>query len=392
MSNAERRSIILLLLSAIGVVGANSLVLSPIAGDVASSFEGAFATDVMLAAAAYGAGTALSALLLAPRADQIGLGRSLLLALAVLGASLCISAGAPLVSVLIVAQGVAGLAAGVALPSIYGLSAEVSETGRESETLGKVLTGWTLSLVLGVTFSAVLSDLVHWRAVFVLLAGITALLAMLLARSGRAKPNEYTGEVSRSPLKALGISGLLPLLVMVSGYMIAFYGLYAFLGTHLTEYLGLSTALAGLSALSYGIGFGAIAPLDRLIDRHGEVKAAPVIFATLTLAYVSLAAVSASGILLIAICALWGAANHLGLNLLVGALTAIRPDKRATILGLYSAITYASMFAGTMLYKPLFELHGFMWVALLSAVFILPASLYALIRQFRHTAQGHAGK
>ena len=62
MRGREQRAIILLLLSSIGVVGANSLVLSPIAADVAGSFAGTKATDVMLAAAAYGAGTALSAL------------------------------------------------------------------------------------------------------------------------------------------------------------------------------------------------------------------------------------------------------------------------------------------------------------------------------------------
>lgn len=386
MNSAARRSIILLLLSSIGVVGANSLVLSPIAADVAASFAGSSATEVMLGAAAYGAGTAISALFLAPRADQIGLGRALLLALVVLGTSLCISAVAPLVSVLIVAQGIAGLAAGVALPSVYGLSAEVSEQGRESETLGKILTGWTLSLVLGVTLSAALSDLIHWRAVFGLLAAITALLAILLVRSGRAQPVAAKSDVSRSPLKALGIAGLLPLLVMVSAYMVAFYGAYAFLGTHLTEQLGASTTIAGLAALSYGIGFGAIAPFDRLIDRYGAIKAAPLIFGILALAYVGLAMISGNRWGLIGMCALWGAANHLGLNLLVGALTAISPSRRGTILGLYSAVTYASMCVGTTLYKPLFEHHGIMWSALLSALLILPAAFYALTRQHRAAA------
>ena len=375
---------ILFLLSSIGVVGANSLVLSPIAADVATSFAGASATDVMLAAAAYGAGTAFSALFLAPRADQIGLGRSLLLALVVLGTSLCASAAAPFVTVLIASQALAGLAAGVALPSIYGLTAEISEKGRESETLGKVLTGWTLSLVLGVTFSAVLSDLLHWRAVFGALAVVTVLLGFLLARSGRAQRKVNKGKISPSPLKALRIPGLPPLLIMVSAYMVAFYGSYAFLGTHLTQDLGVPTAIAGLAALSYGIGFGAVAPLDRLIDRYGEVDAAPVIFSALTLAYVGLAVASENWISLTVMCAFWGAVNHLGLNLVVGALTAIRPDQRGTILGLYSAVTYASMFAGTTLYKPLFETNGLMWCGLLSAVCIVPATLYSAVRQRRN--------
>ena len=387
MQGREQRAIILLLLSSIGVVGANSLVLSPIAADVARSFAGTSATDVMLAAAAYGAGTALSALVLAPKADQIGLGRSLFWALIALAISLCISAVAPLVWVLIAAQGVAGLAAGVALPAIYGLSAEIAEKGHESQTLGKVLTGWTLSLVVGVTFSSMLSDLVSWRAVFFLLSLVAALLAGLLTRSGRAKPVLIKkDEVSPSPLKALRIKGLPPRLLMVSAYMVAFYGAYAFLGTHLTEQLGVSTTIAGLAALSYGTGFSAVTPLDRFIDQYGEVKAAPFIFLTLTVAYCGLAVVCENAASMIALCALWGAANHLGLNLVVGALTALQPTQRATILGLYSAVTYVSMFAGTIAYKPLFEAQGFMWCALLSALCILPATLYAVIRYYNRAS------
>ena len=385
MRGREQRAIILLLLSSIGVVGANSLVLSPIAADVAGSFAGTSATDVMLAAAAYGAGTALSALVLAPKADQIGLGRSLLWALVALGVSLCISAAAPLVWVLIAAQGAAGLAAGVALPSIYGLCAEIAEKGRESQTLGKVLTGWTVSLIIGVTLSSMLSDWVSWRAVFFLLSLVAALLAVLLTRSGRAQPESRARKMSPSPLKAMRIKGLPSLLLMVSAYMVAFYGAYAFIGTHLTEKLDTSTTIAGLAALSYGIGFSAAIPLDRFIDQYGEVKAAPLIFITLTVAYCGLAIVSETAASVIVLCALWGAANHLGLNLVVGALTALQPSQRATILGLYSAVTYVAMCAGTIAYKPLFEANGFMWCALLSALCILPATLYAAIRYYRRT-------
>ena len=379
-----------LLLLSIGVVGANSLVLSPIAADVASSFGGVTASDVMIASAAYGAGTALSALFVAPRADEIGLGRALFLALACLGLSLCISASAPTITVLVAAQAMTGLAAGVALPAVYGLSAEIAPTGKESETLGKVLTGWTLSMVAGVTLSAVLSDWVHWRAVFGSLALLALVLALGLRRSGKTRRSVAGPYAASSPLRALRIQGLPPLLLLVVGYMVAFYGLYAYLGSHLTGRLGLSTALAGFSALAYGIGFGAIAPLDRMIDRFGPVQTAPYVFAALTATYLAIAGVSNVAIVLIAVCALWGAANHLGLNLLVGAITAIEPSQRGAILGLYSAVTYASVFLGTTFFKPTFEQHGFAATAVLSAACILPAAVYALSqrrRQRSHVAR-----
>ena len=123
-----------LLMLGISIVGSNSLVLSPIATDVAASLPSSSATEVMFASAVYGAATAISALTLAPKADQIGLRRALTLALVGLCFAMAICASATALWGLIVGQALAGLAAGLALPAIYGLTAEIAPKGRQSET------------------------------------------------------------------------------------------------------------------------------------------------------------------------------------------------------------------------------------------------------------------
>ncbi len=155
-------SLIRLLMLAVAVVGTNTFVLSPIAPDVAVSF-GVGPADVLVASSVYGIGTALGALFIAPQADRLGLDRALFLSLVALTLGLTISAGATHVYMLSGAQALAGAAAGVALPAAYGLAAEVAEPGHESETMGKVLAGWTISLVIGVAFSAAFSEFTHWR-------------------------------------------------------------------------------------------------------------------------------------------------------------------------------------------------------------------------------------
>ncbi|MEO0566436.1 MAG: MFS transporter [Pseudomonadota bacterium] len=375
-----------LLMFGISIVGSNSLVLSPIASDVATSLPGSSATDVMFASAIYGAATAASALTLAPKADQIGLRRALLIALLGLCFAMAICASAPALWVLIVGQALAGSAAGLALPAIYGLSAEIAPKGRESETLGKVLTGWTLSLVAGVSLSAILTDFLHWRVVFSFLGA--ASLFLLIALKRNEIPETRPSGKTISPLKALRFKGLPPILFAVACYMAAFYGLYAYIGTHLTQNLGVATGIAGLAALSYGVGFGVVAPLDRLIDRHGATNSAPIVFAALLCAYVGLSALSPFAVALIAFCFVWGAANHLGLNILVGQLTALSPKQRATILGLYSAVTYAAMFVGTTAFKVVFESFGFSVIALLSAACIAPAMIGAVRRQYGEPKAG----
>jgi predicted MFS family arabinose efflux permease len=194
----------------VAVIGSNSLGLGPIAPAVADSL-GTSVPTVITAAAAFGLGTAASALFLARHIDRIGARRMLQFALALLAAGLFVSAVSPAVAVLIAGQLVAGIASGIALPAIYSNAAAVAPPGRESRTIGVVLTGWTLSMMVGVSLSAVLADLVHWRAVFAAIAALALVaLSMLSISSYRDIP---TTESSPLPLEALKIKGIKPLLI-----------------------------------------------------------------------------------------------------------------------------------------------------------------------------------
>ncbi|WP_200887498.1 MFS transporter [Sphingomonas sp. ERG5] len=382
---------ILPLAGSIAVIGANSLVLSPIAGAVALSFPGIDAAGVMTAAAIYGLATAISALVLAPGIDRIGQRAALRRSLLVMMAALALSAAAPNLPVLCLAQALAGLAAGCALPAIYVLSAHVAEKGRESETLGLVLTGWTVSLVAGVSLSALIADFAHWRLVFAALALAAGWLAVAVHRSRElAVPTPATRP--SSPLTALRVRGIAPALLTVAAYMAAFYGLYAYLGSHLTGALQLSTAAAGLAPMAYGLGFGIATFADRLLDRHGATAAAPVTFLGLGLVYVALAATSAHAAILIALCFAWGAANHIGLNLIVARLTALDPTQPGAIMGLYSTVTYLAASAGVFFYRPLFERFGLAGCAVASAGCIVPALATALIQRRRRPVSGTEGR
>lgn len=374
-----------LLTASVAIVGSNSLVLSPIAGAVAGSFAAAAPADVMIASAIYGLGTATGAMTLAPKADQIGADRTLAYAIMGLVIALGASAAAPTVLMLCLAQGLAGLAAGVALPASYGLAAQMAEKGRESETIGLVLTGWTISMIAGVGLSTVLADFVHWRSVYAVMAIASLVIGALVLRM-RDWGQQQKSERATSPITALRVPGIFAALTVCAAYMTAFYGLYAYLGAHIQGELGYSTTLTGLAPLAYGVGFGIAAPIDRVIDRLGAGRISLFVFLALIAAYAgfSLSADSYAGILVL--CLVWGVINHLGLNLIVGRLTALDGSQRGAIMGVYSAVTYLAMFAGTALFRPVFSQYGFAGCALLAGLCILPALAEAVRLRFATSA------
>lgn len=366
------------LMLAIGIVGSNSLALSPIASTVALSFANVSATDVMVASALFGLGTAVGALALAPRADQLGLLTALRYSLAFLLLGFVISASAPTLWLLCIGQGIAGIASGVALPCTYGLTAEIAPDGRESETLGKVLLGWTLSMVFGVSIASYVAEWLHWRWVYALLVIAAGIVLHGLFNNSKLSAQPLPKAVSPSPWTALSIPKVIPGLLSVAAFMIAFYGVYGFLGTHLTVQLGTSTVTGGFAALIYGLGFGAVSPLDKWMDKYGAIQSSAWVFLFLVLIYISIGILSFSAYAVLGLCFFWGAINHLALNLLVAKLSAIDASRRAAIMGLYSAVTYLAMFFGTLVFKTLYDSFGFSTLGFAAALSILPIACAAL--------------
>ena len=367
-----------LLAGAVAVVGSNSLLLSPILGDVGAGL-GASPVEVARAIPAYGGAVAVSALLLGPRIDRLGGRRALRLGLAAVAAATLASALAPGWPALAAAQAVAGAGAGVALPAVYALATALAAPGAAARLLGRVLAGWSAALVGGVPAAAFLTELAGWRSPFLALAALAALAA---AAAGALLPADRdpapAGAPADGPLAPLRYSTVAPLLLICLAFMAAFYGVHAFAGLHLRAALGLGAGEAGLVVLAYGLGFGAAGLGDRALDRIGPRRALPLALAAAAAAaiYAALAVGPPGFAAALALAAAWGCANHGGLNALILLLAAARPERRGAVLGLNSAVTYLGATLGTAAAGPLYAAAGFAWLA--GAAALLAAGAAAL--------------
>lgn len=361
------------LTACIGVIGSNSLALGPVAPDVAQSLA-AGVPAVMTASAAFGLGTAASAIFLGRLIDRHGPRRMLMIALILLAIGLAGSAAAPALPLLVAAQFVAGSATGIALPAIYTLASVIAPAGRESETIGLVLTGWTLSMVAGVPLSAAIADMAGWRSIYIVITA-TTLIACAAVRF--APVQDANSGRTTSPLVALGVRGVAPLLLACAAFMAAFYGVYGYVGDHLHARLGLPVSANGIIAISYGFGFGAAAFLDRLMDRFGTDRLLPFIFLVVAGIYILMSLASGSYAAMLAIVFFWGLANHFGLNVLIMRLTALDPEKRGAIMGLNSGVTYIALFAGTIGFGAAYACSGAFHILPLAAAGLMLAAVLA---------------
>ncbi|WP_299869767.1 MFS transporter [uncultured Roseobacter sp.] len=365
-----------ILLLGVAVIGSNSLVLSPILTDVATDL-GTTSVAVARSMAAYGGATALSALFLAPAIDRYGPRIILLLGGLCLTVAMIGSALSPSWTLLALAQAMAGLAAGVMLPAIYAVA---TTTGSEKEgvrILGRVLVGWSVSLIAGVPLSALIADSFGWRVSFLSLAALVAASLVgfrLLPRPSRDTAPKPAGRF----LGAVGIPGIAALLAAQFFFMTAFYGTYAFFGDHLRTSLELTVRMAGLAVLTYGIGFGIAAFADPVVDRLGPARILPFAMLFVAAVYFILPVMVTWLAGALAAAFIWGFANHFVLNTLVLRLSQLGGRQRGTVLGLNSAVTYFGALAGALILGDVYGHWGFRgltWAAGASVLLALPAVL-----------------
>ncbi|HEV7252041.1 MAG TPA: MFS transporter [Mesorhizobium sp.] len=367
-----------LLMGGVAVVGSNSLALSPILNDVATALD-TTPVAVARANAAYGAATALSALTLGRRIDGIGSARVLIAGLVVLALAMLASAAAWHWAALSAAQALAGAAAGVVLPATYSLATSIAPEEKQAQVLGRVLTGWSVSLVAGVPLSALVAGFASWRLSFALLALPLTLSAILLRRLPLPATVAHTERMQVPTAALLRDPRLLALLGACLLFMTGFYGAYTYLGDHARNLLDLSAGQAGLIVLAYGAGFGLASLGDRLIDRWGAERLFPAVLAAVAFIYVLLG-LEASGLAwLLGVASAWGFANHFGLNTLVLLLSRLRPESRGAVLGLNSAVTYAGASLGAALFGVIYGGLGFGAVSLAAAGSTAAAAVVALL-------------
>ncbi|WP_299624973.1 MFS transporter [Pelagibius sp.] len=366
------------LMLGIAVVGVQALMVAPMLTDMARDL-GVGPAVIGRAVGAYGAGVALAALAAAPKLDLWSRRPTLIAAMAALALALLAVAFAANGWELAVAMGACGLAAGIILPSIYALAADLTPQVLRARAVGRVITGWSLALVLGVPLAALLSDQLGWRGAFVAMAGLAALSALSFLTLP-ARPRS-AGQAGASYRIALAQPGVVRLLLVTLAYMIAFYGTYTFLSDHLRGLHDAGAGLGGLIALSYGLGFGAAVAFGGLVDRLGPWRLAAPVMLLIGGVYLAQPWAAAAGPLAIVLLAApWGVLNHLGLTIIVSLLSSGPERTRGAVMGLYSGVTYVAHFLAGAAMGLVYADFGFTVLAVVAAGWLVLAAGLTLRR------------
>jgi predicted MFS family arabinose efflux permease len=125
------------------------------------------------------------------------------------------------------ARFLAGVAAGLAWGMIAGYARRLVAPELQGRALALAMVGTPVALSIGTPAGSLLGGLAGWRAAFLVMSGLTLLLAGWVLWAVPDRPGQETGK-RRSIGAVLAIPGILPVLLVVFAWMLAHNVLYTY--------------------------------------------------------------------------------------------------------------------------------------------------------------------
>jgi predicted MFS family arabinose efflux permease len=204
------RPLILLFAVSCGVSVANLYYAQPVLDDITKSFGTSSGTAGLVVTVAQ-IGYAIGLALLVPLGDLLTRRWLVPLVLTVTAVGLAVSASAPSIGVLIAVGLVVG-AGSVAAQILVPMAASLADEEHRGHVVGMVMSGLLMGILLARTVSGVVAQASSWRVVYLMAAGMTAVLAVVLFRrlpGEDVRPRIAYGTLLRSAARLLATESLL---------------------------------------------------------------------------------------------------------------------------------------------------------------------------------------
>jgi MFS transporter, DHA1 family, purine base/nucleoside efflux pump len=280
--------------------------------------------------------------------DKNGRGIFITFGLILFTFSNALTAFSPSFAWLIISRILAGLSVAAITPLIYAIIGDIAPSNRRGTWLSIVVSGHLTALWAGAPLGTLLELILGWRSVFVVMAIIGTILAVVNFKTWKSVPKS---DLTRNSLEG-NLLRILGSVSVTTIWAISMYALYIYLGAALYSENKFSSSEIALAVTFYGIG----AVLGSLIsgqftDRFGERKISKATLIFLPLILVCLGIFFSSGDWIYFFLFIWALAGYAGFTSYQARLAVEYPKERGFVMAwnntaLYIGITIGSMIGG----------------------------------------------
>ena len=374
-------SLVLLLAVGAGLAAASLYYCQPMLGVLAAQFQ-ATPSVIGLVPTLTQLGFAMGILLLAPLGDRFDRRRIILGKAAMLCAALLFAAAAPSLTVLLATSLVIGLTATMA-QDIVPAAATLAPVAHRGRTVGMVMTGLLLGILLSRVVSGFVAEHFGWRSMFVAAAASVAVLGVAMWRGlPRFAPTTQLsyGALLASVLKLLARHGPLRRAALAQGLLsVSFSAFWSTLAVMLhAAPFHLGSSAAGAFGLAGAAG-ALIAPLaGRVADRKGPELVTRVGAALVAAAFMAMALGPGQLWLIAAGAVVFDLGIQMAMIAHQSIVYSLEPAARSRLNAVFMTSMFIGMASGAWLGSLVLGRFGWSGVCSLSAVAALSALVVRL--------------
>jgi len=289
-----------------------------------------------------------------PIGDRFGKFRVVAIASLIAAALVAVCGTATSLPQLALARLATGAVAGWVIPISMAYVGDVTPFDRRQPVLARYASGYILGQLFGQAAGGVLGDLIGWRNVMFVLAGMFAVaaggLVLELIFDPRTRSSGQSREAPRGFVAdyAAVLKDPFARVIMVVGFVEAAlaWGAFTYIGADLHTRFGVSFTFVGITVAFFGIGGLIYAGLVRhFVRRLGQIGLALVGGILLALAYVVLAIEPGWWLAPVAVTAI-GLGFYMFHNTLQTNATQVTPESRGTAVALFAAALYLGQTTG----------------------------------------------
>ncbi|MGP4062351.1 MFS transporter [Halobacillus sp. H74] len=329
------------------LIGTDLFVVSPLLPFISEEYKINSATTgwmVTVFAVTY----ALSAPFLGWVSDRKGRRRFIIFGLLLFSISNALTAFAPSFLWLIVSRILAGLSVASITPLIYAIIGDIAPPNRRGTWLSIVVSGHLTALWAGAPVGTVLENFLGWRSVFVVIAIVGAILAVVNFKTWKYVPKSdlIRNRLGGNLLRTLGSVSVTTI------WAISMYALYIYLGAALYSENGFSSSEVALAVTFYGVGavIGSLTS-GQLTDKFGERKISKATLIFLAAILIGLGIFFSSGDWIYFFLFIWALVGYAGFTSYQARLALEYPNERGIVMAwnntaLYIGITIGSLIGG----------------------------------------------
>jgi len=264
---------------------------------------------------------------------------------------------APGVDALVAARFVSGIAVGALIPLSMAWIGDAVPYAQRQTAIARYLVGQMLGVAFGASAAGLLGAAFGWRAIFVLLALLFVVIALLLAREAAARPALTARPAGEASLGAafVRMAGLIKrpwvrvMLVTVALEGALANGAFAFVAWDLHDRHGVSLGASGVFIAAFpagGLVYAAVA--GRVVPALGERGLVAAGGTILALGYVGLIVAPAAALVAPSLVAV-GIGLYMLHNTLQVHATQMAPEARGAAVALFAFCLFTGQSAGIWL-------------------------------------------